>query len=55
MLNLGTDDVKTLADNWTVVTADGKPSAHFEHCFAVTEDGPLILSLPEDAPQPYLS
>jgi len=55
MLNLGVDEVVTLADKWTVVTADRKPSAHWEHCFAVTEDGPLILSLPRDAPQPFLS
>jgi len=54
MLNLGSDSVKTLADHWTVVTEDGKLSAHFEHCFAVTAQGILILSLPEDAPQPFL-
>ena len=35
MINLGTRDVKTLTDGWTVVTADGKPSAHFEHTTAV--------------------
>ena len=46
MLNLGTDDTETLPDGWTVVTADRKPSAHFEHTVAITEDGPDILTLP---------
>jgi methionyl aminopeptidase len=44
MVNLGTEHVNTLADGWTVVTADGKPSAHFEHTIAVTEKGPEILT-----------
>jgi methionyl aminopeptidase len=54
MVNLGGDDVKVLSDRWTVVTADGKWSAHFEHSLAVTDDGPLILTLPDGAPQPFL-
>jgi methionyl aminopeptidase len=45
MINLGTYDVKTMPDGWTVVTADGAPSAHFEHTIAVTENGPDILTL----------
>ncbi len=45
MLNLGTYEVKILNDKWTVVTKDGKRSAHFEHTVAVTEDGPEILTL----------
>lgn len=45
MINLGTHDVKTLPDGWTVVTADGQPSAHFEHTIAITEHGPEILSI----------
>lgn len=45
MLNLGTYETKTLEDKWTVVTKDGKPSAHVEHTVAVTEDGPEILTL----------
>lgn len=45
MLNLGTHETKTLDDKWTVVTADGKPSAHCEHTVAVTEQGPEILTL----------
>ncbi|MBZ5498335.1 MAG: type I methionyl aminopeptidase [Acidobacteriia bacterium] len=44
MVNLGTDKVITLADGWTVVTADGQPSAHFEHTVAVTETGPDVLT-----------
>ena len=44
MLNLGCDEVYQLDDGWTVVTADNKPSAHFEHTVAVTDDGPLILT-----------
>ena len=47
MLNAGTHKVKTLADGWTVVTRDGKPSAHFEHTLAVTEDGAEALTLPD--------
>jgi len=45
MVNAGGEDVKTLDDEWTVVTADGKRSAHFEHTVAVTERGPRILTL----------
>lgn len=48
MLNLGSHETKTLADKWTVVTKDGKPSAHVEHTVAVTEDGPEILTLTKD-------
>ena len=44
MVNMGSHKVKILGDDWTVVTADRKPSAHFEHSVAVTEDGPLVLS-----------
>lgn len=44
MLNLGTCDVHILKDNWTVVTNDGKSSAHFEHTITVAEQGGLILS-----------
>jgi len=44
MLNLGCDEVHTLADDWTVVTDDKKPSAHFEHTVIATEDGPLITT-----------
>jgi len=44
MLNLGTGKVQLCADNWTVVTADGRLSAHFEHTIAVTANGPEILT-----------
>jgi methionyl aminopeptidase len=44
MLNAGTHEVKILRDGWTVITADRRPSAHFEHSVAVTADGPLVLS-----------
>lgn len=44
MLNLGCDDVIVLEDDWTVVTADKRPSAHFEHTVHVTDDGAEILT-----------
>ena len=44
MLALGSADVKTLADGWTVVTTDHSLAAHFEHTIAVTENGPVILT-----------
>jgi methionyl aminopeptidase len=44
MVNLGTWRTKVLADRWTVVTLDGKISAHFEHTIAVTDEGPEILT-----------
>jgi len=44
MLNAGTANVCVLDDEWTVVTADGKPSAHFEHTVLVTKEGFLILT-----------
>jgi methionyl aminopeptidase len=46
--------VRVLSDRWTVVTADGRWSAHWEHSIAVTDAGPLVLTLPEGASQPYL-
>ena len=44
MVNEGTADVKELPDGWTVVTADGGLSAHYEHTVAITEDGPILLT-----------
>jgi methionyl aminopeptidase len=44
MINMGTERVKYLSDNWTIVTADGKPSAHFEHDVAVVNGEPMVLS-----------
>ena len=48
MLNLGTHETRTLEDKWTVVTLDGKASAHAEHTLAVTPDGPEILTLSKE-------
>lgn len=45
MVNLGSHFTKVLSDGWTVVTVDGKPSAHAEHTIAITEDGPEVLTL----------
>src|SRR5678816_4406387 len=44
MINLGTEKVRVLEDGWTVVTLDGRPSAHFEHTIAITPEGPEILT-----------
>jgi methionyl aminopeptidase len=44
MVNAGTAEVKILKDGWTVVTADGRPSAHFEHTVLITESAPEILT-----------
>ena len=45
MINFGTKDVFTAPDGWTILTKDGKPSAHFEHTIAITENGRRILSV----------
>lgn len=45
MVNAGVPHTRTLSDKWTVVTVDGRRSAHFEHTIAVTDDGPRILSV----------
>jgi len=44
MVNIGTYQVKTLSNNWTVVTLDAKLSAHFEHTIAITNGEPEILT-----------
>lgn len=44
MVNMGTYEVQTLKDHWTVVTKDRRQSAHFEHTVAITENGPEILT-----------
>jgi methionyl aminopeptidase len=49
MINIGSHHTKTLKDGWTVVTLDGKPSAHVEHTIAVTEEGPEVLTLVKEA------
>lgn len=45
MINLGTADVRWMQDGWTVVTKDGKPSAHYENTILITEREPIILTL----------
>ncbi|HEX9856605.1 MAG TPA: type I methionyl aminopeptidase [Acidimicrobiia bacterium] len=47
MFNLGTEQTAVLEDAWSVVTADGSISAHFEHTVAITADGPKVLTLHE--------
>jgi methionyl aminopeptidase len=44
MVNAGSPGTRTLPDKWTVVTADGSRSAHFEHTIAITENGPRVLT-----------
>jgi methionyl aminopeptidase len=46
MVNAGKADTKVLKDKWTAVTRDGSYSAHFEHCVAVTSNGPWVLTRP---------
>jgi methionyl aminopeptidase len=51
MLNEGGPETDVLDDGWTVVTSDGRRSAHFEHTVALTPDGPEVLTLLDDARQ----
>ena len=44
MINLGSKEIYTSKDGWTIFTMDGQASAHFEHTIAIKEDGPHILS-----------
>jgi methionyl aminopeptidase len=53
MINMGVAEVETLPDGWTVITADRRRSAHFEHTVAITEAGPTILTT-ADAPAPVV-
>ncbi len=50
MINIGGPEVRTLGDKWTVVTADGSLSAHFEHTVLITDNGARILTRPPEAP-----
>jgi methionyl aminopeptidase len=50
MVNAGAYKTKTLSDGWTIVTADGAPSAHFEHTVLTTDHGPEILTVPRAVP-----
>lgn len=45
MVNMGRPDVREMSDGWTVKTADGTLSAHYENSVALTEDGPVILTV----------
>lgn len=44
MINTGSKEIETLADHWTIVTRDRKPSAHFEHTIAMTRSGPQVMT-----------
>jgi methionyl aminopeptidase len=44
MVNMGTRNIKQLKDGWTILTADGQPSAHFEHNVAIVNGKPELLS-----------
>lgn len=44
MVNMGSKGVRLKSDHWTIVTTDGKPSAHFEHTVAITDRGPVVLT-----------
>jgi len=47
MINVGTREVKILEDGWTVITADGSLSAHYEHTVAITDGEPMLLTYVE--------
>lgn len=47
MLNMGTHETRVLTDGWTVVTADSKPAAHYEHTIAITDNGAEVLTYPD--------
>ena len=49
MINLGTERILQLADGWTVVAADGLPSAHYENTVVITDGEPRLLTLHEEA------
>ncbi len=44
MVSIGSKGIRLKGDHWTVVTTDGKPSAHFEHTVAITDRGPVVLT-----------
>ena len=44
MITLGSAEVDVLADDWTVVTQDGRPAAHWEHTVAITANGPVVTT-----------
>ena len=48
MITLGSHRILQLSDGWTIVTADGKPSAHYENSLAITDGEPKLLTLHEE-------
>jgi methionyl aminopeptidase len=52
MILVGTPATKVLKDQWTVISADRSLTAHYEHTVAITENGPVILTLHEDGTKP---
>jgi len=44
MINLGKKDIEVQDDQWTIVTADGRQSSHYENTIAITQDGPIITT-----------
>ncbi|MBL7190966.1 type I methionyl aminopeptidase [bacterium] len=48
MINIGTHEIRVMEDGWTIVTADGKPSAHYENTIVILDKGPEILTMSED-------
>lgn len=50
MITLGDYATRTLPNGWTVVTADGRPAAHYENTVAITDDGPVVLTADESGP-----
>src|SRR5260221_14013446 len=55
MLVLGDPHTRLLDDDWTVVTADGSPAAHFEHTVAITADGPWVLTAEDGGARGFAS
>jgi methionyl aminopeptidase len=55
MVNMGSKQVQVRRDHWTQATADGRPSAHFEHTIAMTESGPVVLTASPDGSTQYPS
>jgi len=55
MVNMGKADTRVLADQWTVVTRDGLPSAHVEHTLALTREGVYVVTADEETTVPHLA
>jgi methionyl aminopeptidase len=49
MITLGSNRIRQLNDGWTIVTADGKPAAHYENSFVITEKDPFVFTVPDNA------